>query len=145
LSKSDKEQERATMSRTTKPQPAPELEAFCPTCPPVEDVSALLTTLGFHLAFQMEARDDLRKLVHLPTLPAQYHYKDDAHGTEVIYLAGRDTALEGEVFPFHASRFWLYPDANMQAFQLTLSTLALSYQFTWRVPCEYAAQHQEVA
>ena len=24
----------------------------------------------------------------LPPLPAQYHYKDDTHGTEVIYLAG---------------------------------------------------------
>lgn len=144
MSKSDEEQERATMSRTTKLQRAPELEAFCQTCPPVEDVSTLLTTLGFHLAFEMEARDDLRRLVHLPALPAQYHYKD-ACGTEVIYLAGHDTPLEGEVFPFHASRFWLYPGADMQAFQLAMSTLALSYQFTWRVPCEYAAQHEEVA
>jgi hypothetical protein len=145
MSKSDEKQVRAILSRTTKLQLAPEVEAFCPTCPPVEDVSALLATLGFHLAFQMEARDDLRTLVHLPALPAQYHYKDVSHGTEVIYLAGRDTALEGEVFPFHASRFWLYPGADMQAFQLAMSTLALGYQFTWRAPCEDAAQHEEVA
>src|SRR6266852_6345047 len=143
MSKSDEEQKRATMPRTTTPQPATEVEAFCPTCPPVEEVSALLAKLGFHLAFQMEARDDLKTLVHLPALPAQYHYKD-AHGTEVIHLAGCDTDLEGEVFPFHASRFWLYPGANVQAFQLALSTLALSYQFTWRAPCEYA-EHEEVA
>jgi hypothetical protein len=30
-----------------------------------------------------------------PDLPAQYHYKDEQHGTEVIYLAGRDSGLEG--------------------------------------------------
>jgi hypothetical protein len=119
----------------------PELEAFCTTCPPVEEVSALLATLGFTLSFQMQEQD---ALVHLPALPAQYHYKD-AYGTEVIYLAGHDTPLEGEHFPLHASRFWLYAGADAQAFQLTMSTLAFSYRFTtWRVPCEYAA-HEEVA
>ena len=134
------------MSQQTpaKPPSALELEAFCTTCPPVEEVSALLANLGFTLSFQMQEQDDLHTLVHLPALPAQYHYKD-AHGTEVIYLAGRDTPLEdGEVFPFHASRFWLYTGADAQAFQLTMSTLALRYQFTWRVPCEDAA-HEEVA
>jgi hypothetical protein len=126
------------------PQPTTELEAFCPTCPPPQEVSALLAKLGFTLAFQMEARNDLSTLVHLPALPAQYHYKDDC-GTEVIYLAGHDTPpLEGEVFPFHASRFWLYTGADTQAFQLAMSTLALNYQFTWRAPCEYTA-HEEVA
>ena len=45
------------MPRPTKPPLAPELEAFCPTCTAAEDVSALLATLGFRLAFQMEARD----------------------------------------------------------------------------------------
>jgi hypothetical protein len=121
-----------------------ELEAFCTTCPPAEEVSALLATLGFTLSFQMQEQDDLHTLVHLPALPAQYHYKKDACGTEVIYLAGRDTPLEGEVFPFHASRFWLYAGADAQAFQLAMSTLAFRYQFTWRVPCEDAA-HEEVA
>ena len=120
----------------------PELEAFCTTCPPAEEVSALLSTLGFTLAFQMQEQD---ALVHLPALPAQYHYKKDGCGTEVIYLAGRDTPLEGEVFPFHASRFWLYAGADAQAFQLALSTLVHSYHFTiWRAPCEDAT-HEEVA
>jgi hypothetical protein len=117
-----------------------ELEAFCSICPSAEEVSALLATLGFTLSFQMQEQD---ALVHLPTLPAQYHYKDTC-GTEVIYLAGRDTPLEGEVFPFHASRFWLSTGADAQAFQRAKSTLVLRYQFTWRAPCEDAA-HEEVA
>ncbi len=123
----------------------PELEAFCPICPPAERVSALLATLGFTLAFHMDAVQS--PCAAVPPLPAQYHYKKDACGTEVIYLAGRDTPLEGEVFPFHASRFWLYVGADAQAFQFVLSTLALRYQFTtWRVPCEDAAhEHEEVA
>jgi hypothetical protein len=129
------------MPAITKPQPATELEAFCLICPPPQDVSALLATLGFTLAFHMDAvRSPCEEV---PPLPAQFHYKD-ASGTEVIYLAGRDTPLEGEVFPLHASRFWLYVGADTQAFQLTMSTLALSYLYTWRVPCEYAA-HEEVA
>ena len=129
------------MCQQATAQPA-ELEAFCTTCPPPQEVSALLATLGFTLAFQMQEQD---ALVHLPALPAQYHYKKDGCGTEVIYLAGRDTPLEGEVFPFHASRFWLYAGADAQAFQRTLSLLALRYQFTiWRAPCEDAA-HEEVA
>jgi len=129
------------MPTITKPQPATELEAFCTTCPPAEQVSVLLATLGFTLAFHMDAVQS--PCAEVPPLPAQYHYKD-ACGTEVIYLAGRDTPLEGEVFPFHASRFWLYTGTDAQAFRLTMSTLALSYRFTWRVPCEDAA-HEEVA
>ncbi len=120
----------------------PELEAFCPICPPAEEVSALLTTLGFTLAFHMDAVRS--PCAEVPPLPAQYHYKD-ACGTEVIYLAGRDTPLEGEVFPFHASRFWLYGGADAQAFQLAMSTLALHYGFTWRDPSEQAAPQEEVA
>jgi hypothetical protein len=130
------------MSQQGTAQP-PELEAFCTTCPPVEEVSALLANLGFTLAFHMDAVQS--PCAAVPPLPAQYHYKKDACGTEVIYLAGRDTPLEdGEVFPFHASRFWLYAGADVQAFQLAMSTLALNYQFTWCAPCEDAA-HEEVA
>lgn len=126
------------------PSPAPtELHAFCATCPPAPDVTALLIKLGFRLAFQMEARDDLRSGIPLPALPAQYHYKD-AYGTEVLYLAGTDTPLEGERYPRHAGRFWLYAGANPQAFRLVQTMLALTYQFTWRVPCEDAI-HEEVA
>ena len=120
----------------------PELEAFCATCPPVEQVSALLATLGFTLTFHMDAVQS--PCAEVPPLPAQYHYKD-AYGTEVIYLAGRDTPLEGEVFPFHASRFWLYAGADAQAFQLTMSTLALRYGFAWRDPSEQDTQQEEVA
>ena len=126
------------------PSSAPtELHAFCATCPPAENVTELLARLGFRLAFQMGAQDDLKAGIHLPALPAQYHYKD-ACGTEVIYLAGRDTALEGEVLPLHASRFWLYPGANAQGFQLARSMLALSFQLSWIDPSEPAIQ-QEVA
>jgi hypothetical protein len=122
-------------------QKGEELSAFCATCPLPEDVSTVLGSLGFLLAFTMPAEEH-GTYMHLPPLPAQFHY-DGPCGTEVIYLAGRDTPLEGEVFPFHASRFWLYTGADAQAFQLTMSTLAFRYQFTWRVPCEDAAHEQE--
>src|SRR5260370_4621612 len=107
----------------------PELEAFCATCPPVEQVSALLATLGLTLTFHMDAVQS--PCAEVPPLPAQYHYKD-ACGTEVIYLAGCYTPLYGEVFAFHDSRVSLYTGADAQAFQLTMSTLAFRYQFTWR-------------
>ena len=130
------------MCQQATTQPA-ELEAFCTTCPPPQEVSALLATLGFTLAFHMDAVQS--PCAEVPPLPAQYHYKKDGCGTEVVYLAGRDTPLEeGEVFPVHASRFWLYASADAQAFQRALSTFAFYYQFTWRVPCEDAT-HQEVA
>jgi hypothetical protein len=127
----------------TEPPLAPELEAFCATCPPPQEVSALLARLGFRLTFQMDEQPD--RSSQLPPLPAQYHYKDDAHGTEVIYLAGRDTPLEGEAFPCHASRFWLYPGADIQAFHLAMSTLLLTYVLARRNPCEQDAPQEEVA
>ena len=130
------------MCQQATAQPA-ELEAFCTTCPPPQEVSALLATLGFTLAFHMDAVQS--SYTEVPPLPAQYHYKKDGCGTEVIYLAGRDTPLEGEVFPFHASRFWLYAGADAQAFQLTMSTLALHYGFAWRDLSEQDTQQEEVA
>jgi hypothetical protein len=127
-----------------RPQPVNELEAFCTTCSAAQDVTALLTQLGFRLEFQMEEQCD--HTYQLPPLPAQYHYKDDAHGTEVVYLAGRDFPMndDGCTLPPHASRFWLYAGADVQAFQSVASTLALAYQFTW---CDPSAQtdRQEVA
>src|SRR5579863_8828958 len=116
----------------TKPQLTTELEAFCATCPAAQEVSALLVRLGFRLAFQMDEQPD--RSSQLPPLPAQYHYKEDASGTEVIYLAGCDTPLAQEVFPCHASRFWLSAGADVQAFQQARSTLALSFQLAWRDP-----------
>lgn len=120
-----------------------DLEAFCATCPPAEDVTALLATLGFHLDFHMDEQRD--HTYELPPLAAQYHFKD-AHGTEVIYLAGRDFPMneDGDTLLYHASRFWLYMGADAQASQLVASTLALRWGFTWRDSSEQAAQ-EEVA
>ncbi len=126
----------------TKPHPATELEAFCATCPAAAEVCELLAQLGFHLEFQLGEQRDHRS--QLPPLPAQFHFKD-THGTEVIYLAGRDFPLneDGAALPPHASRFWLYAGAHLQAFQQARSRLSLSYHLTWRNLSEEAAPAQE--
>jgi hypothetical protein len=118
---------------------ATERQAFCATCPSAEDVTALLATLGFSLDFQLDAQ----RTSQLPPLPAQYHYKDIC-GTEVIYLAGRDVALDGEQFPPHTSRFWLYAGADTGAFTRVMTRLSLQYRLTWRNPPAQASQ-KEVA
>ena len=123
-------------------QPATEREAFCSTCPPVADITTLLATLGFRLEFQLDAQRSHTS--PLPPLPAQYHYKDASSGTEVIYLAGRDLALDGKPLPPHASRFWLYAGAEAEAFTLVLTTLAQRYRLVWREPSTQTVQ-QEVA
>ena len=129
---------------STRRQPATELEAFCPTCPAAADVTELLCQLGFHLAFQMDEQPDHTS--QLPPLPAQYHYKDDAHGTEVIFLAGRDFPMldDGCTLPPHASRFWLYAGADIHASQFVASTLTAHWRLTWRDPFTQARQ-EEVA
>ena len=131
------------MPRTTKRQPATELEAFCASCPPAEDVTTLLAKLGFHLDFQMDEQRD--HPYELPPLAAQYHCKDTS-GTEVIYLAGRDFPMneDGDTLPPHASRFWLYAGADVQAFQLAACTLALQWRLAWCDPSAQAVQ-EEVA
>jgi hypothetical protein len=129
------------MSLLTKQQSITELDAFCSTCPSPEEVTAQLAKLSFRLEFQMDEQRD--HAFQLPPLPAQYHYKD-ASGNEALFLAGRDIPLDGERFPPHASRFWLYAGADMQAFTLAQTTMALQWQFTWRTPSEQAAE-QEVA
>jgi hypothetical protein len=134
-------QERTIMKPATHQSTTDEREAFCATCPPVADVTALLATLGFRLDFQMDAQPSHTS--PLSPLPAQYHYKD-ACGTEVIYLAGRDMALDGKSLPPHASRFWLYAGADSEAFILTLSTLAGHYRLVWRDSSPQTAE-QEVA
>jgi hypothetical protein len=113
------------------------LDAFCQTCPAPEAVTTLLEGLGLSLSFQMDA---IRypAYTRLPDLPAQYHYTDE-HGTEVIYLAGKDTPLDGERFPRHVSRFWVYPGADAGAYQRIVSVLATRWLLTWlRAPCPYA-------
>lgn len=119
-----------------------DLEAFCHHCPKESDVTAILQTLGFRLAFQMgpftppESSD-------VPALPPQYHYADQ-HGTEIVYLAGRDTPEDGERFPFHASRFWLWPGADAQAHARSATLLASTYHFRW-VDTETVQYRKQIA
>jgi hypothetical protein len=89
----------------------------------------LLEGLGFSLSFQMDA---IRypAYTQLPDLPAQYHYTD-VYGTQVIYLVGRDAPLDGERFPRHASRFWVYPGADAGACRRIVAVLATRWLLTW--------------
>ena len=110
---------------------ATELEAFCPSCPPVEDVTGQLEQLGYQLVFSMPAQ---RGHGNLPPLPAQYHYRH-ASGAEAIYLAGRDSPIHTDkiCLPSHESRYWLSRGGSeAEAFQLALSTLALRWRFQWQ-------------
>jgi hypothetical protein len=106
-----------------------ELEAFCETCPPESEVRAALQALGFRLVFQMDAVIPPESS-DIPSLPPQYHYADD-YGTEIIYLAGPDTPMEGECYPRHASRFWLWSGADSQAHMKTALLLANTYHLRW--------------
>jgi hypothetical protein len=106
-----------------------ELTAFCPTCLPPEGVTFLLQSLGFRLDFQMGAVI-YPAYTQTPGLPAQYHYREK-YGTEIIYLAGRDVALNGERFPRHASRFWVYPGSDAGACQRIVAVMAVRWLLTW--------------
>jgi len=121
-----------------------EFQAFCSTCPSPADVTALLETLGFRLVFQMAAHHE-REYLHIPALPAQFHYRY-THGAEVVYLAGNDTLMNegGYSLPPHASRFWLYPGADVQTSQHMATTLALRWGFRWLNPPGQAIR-EEVA
>ena len=107
-----------------------EHSAFCATCPQPEDVSNVLASLGCVLAFTMPAEDE-GAYMHLPPLPAQFHY-DGPGDVRVIYLAGSDIELDGECFPAHESRFWLYGDHNQAAFQQVASVLAVRWSLSWQ-------------
>jgi len=107
-----------------------EVEAFCVTCPSAEEVTTLLQTLGFELTFHMEI-DHPPEYEQVPCLPAQFHFQD-THGNEVIFLAGRDTDLDGVGFPEHASRFWLYPGADRAVYGRVAHVLAVRWSLTWR-------------
>ena len=106
------------------------MEAFCLTCPPAEDVTSLLQAYGFELAFHMDI-DASPKYEHIPPLPAQFHFQDKL-GNEVIFLAGRDTNLDGVQLPEHASRFWLYPGADRAAYHRVATLLSVRLSFAWR-------------
>ena len=107
-----------------------ELEAFCPTCPEVKEVSAQLAQLGYRLVFSLPAQ---RAQDTLPPLPAQYHYRH-ASGAEAIFLAGQDSPLHTGVLslPSHESRFWLSRGGSeAAAFQRTASQLSLRWRLQW--------------
>jgi hypothetical protein len=105
-----------------------ELTAFCVTCPSADEVTAVLAQLGLTLVFQMNA-DDGQAYLHLAPLPAQFHYRND-DGTEVIYLAGVDREEE-QPAPPHASRFWLYADADTCACERVTQILSATWSLTW--------------
>jgi hypothetical protein len=114
------------------------LEAFCATCPTVQEVTNLLQALGFELAFNMGV-DASPEYEQLSPLPAQFHFQDK-HGTEAIFLAGPDVNLDGILFPEHASRFWLYPGADAAGYWQVANVLALTWSLSWRAESS-ARQH----
>lgn len=119
------------MNRHTSLAMATDLEAFCPTRPEVEEVSALLASLDFRLMFSMPAQPGRDTL---PPLPAQYHYRHPT-GTEAIYLAGRDSPLHTGVLslPPHESRFWLSRGGGeADVFQLVCTRLAVRWRLQWQ-------------
>jgi len=105
-----------------------DLTAFCATCPAAEEVTEVLTPLGFALVYQMESDED-QAYLHLAPLPAQFHYRDN-QGAEVIYLAGVDQEDE-QPAPPHATRFWLYAGADENAQERTAEVLAATLQLRW--------------
>lgn len=107
-----------------------ELEAFCLECPPDNEVTALLAGLGFHLVFEMPAQI-YPEHANTPDLPAQYHYRDQ-HGTELIYLAGKDSNEQDKPhLPQHASRWWLYPGSSQYSYNLAMQTLSSKWKMKW--------------
>jgi len=107
-----------------------ERSAFCATCPSPMEVSNVLASLGCVLAFTMPAELE-GAYMHLPPLPAQFHYEGPG-GLRVIYLAGPDIALDGECFPEHESRFWLYGDHDQTVFQQVASKLSVRWSLSWQ-------------
>ena len=107
-----------------------ERTSFCMTRPGQEAVTSVLHVLGFDLVFEM-APIRYPQYTQLPSLPAQYHYRDE-HGTEVMYLAGCDTPMDEERFPNHASRFWITPGADLATYQRVAQALATRWSLTWQ-------------
>lgn len=104
--------------------------AFCATCPPAEAVADLLDALGFSLTFSMGEQSE-PAYMNIASLPPQYHYREPEHGTEVIYLAGQDASQDGELFPPHASRFWVHPGSSAQATQQAAQLLEQTWPLAW--------------
>lgn len=109
--------------------------AFCPGCPPVDEVTDVLQALGFRLAFQMgEVRFPVSS--RTPPLPAQYHYCD-RHNTEVIYLAGPDADTDGACLPLHASRFWVYCGVSSAVYEQVLRVIAVQWPLIWNATQDF--------
>jgi hypothetical protein len=106
-----------------------ELEAFCPGCPEPGEVTAFLDALGFILGFTMGAVPAQNRTV--APLAAQFHYERD-DGLCIVYLAGRDSPMNGERFPAHQSRFWAYAGAESAVFDRITRVLAVKWGFTWQ-------------
>lgn len=110
---------------------AQELEAFCRTCPEPQEVTACMHTMGFRLVFQLPAYQPSATSAVAP-LPAQFHY-ERPDGMSVIYLAGSDRAEdEGEQFPPHASRWWVYAGSDLSALFQVSHALTIKWSCTWR-------------
>jgi hypothetical protein len=109
------------------------LEAFCQACPPPEEVTAFLSLVGFRLVFQLPAYQPSATSEVAP-LPAQFHY-ERYDGMSVIYLEGPDRAEdEGERFPPHASRWWVYAGSNPSALGHLTRVLKLRWNCSWHHP-----------
>ena len=105
-----------------------ELTAFGATCPRIEDVTGILADLGLGLVFQLRA---FRATSNAPALAAQYHFQG-GKGAEVLYLAGQDTAMDGERFPAHASRWWVSSGADPLIYRQIVQTLSERYVLSWQ-------------
>lgn len=124
---------------------AKEHSAFCATCPAPEAVTGLLAQFGLTLTYT-HPPEIAQEYLHLPPLPAQYHFEDD-WGTQVQFLAGPDTSLLADdeddedklpagraSYPHHASRFWLIPGANELVARRVQEALAAQLMFRWDEP-----------
>lgn len=132
-----------------------EHSAFCATCPSPEVVAHLLAPFGLTLTYTRPA-EVAQEYLHLPPLPAQYHFEDD-WGTQVQFLAGPDTPLLADdeddederpaacvSYPPHASRFWLIHGANHLSARRVQEALSAHLALRWDEPettrmVEYAA------
>ncbi len=115
----------------SRPAEVNDLTAYCATCPLPEEITVVLQPCGFRLVFAMKADKD-QQYLHLPPLPAQFHY-EDAHGTQVIYLAGNDFDMdEVQPLPAHRSRFWLYAGTDPERLPDIIRVLDSAWSLTWQ-------------
>ena len=124
-----------TISTANACTTVPPCQSFCQSCPSPGQLTEHLARLGFILTLTLKARRYPSTNKCQPIVqPAQYHYSD-GEGTEVIYLAGPDTAEDKEALPRHASRWWIYPGRDHAFYERLMHTLASRYVLTW-TPCK---------